>query len=237
MWSLHDEEVISFLRRHRESIKALRLRNVLLKEGSRLDRILRVIRQELKGLKWISLRGIGYIGAQPLGAVFDDSDSDSDMHLNDNDDSDEEDDEEEEFGADAASAATDISQTGPEGMNINEPEGSDPDESEGTNSNDSEDIGSESDGDNDGEGSEVGQALHDNFISDSTMVYHSTTPESPVNSQHQYQRPRFDCDCFDGNGNAWNDLDDDGIRVGKLQWKRWEKWAVKRCELHDEEQR
>lgn len=234
MWSLHDEEITNFLRRHRNSLKALRLRNVYLKEGSRWDRILRVIRQELKGLKWISLRGIGYLDTFPPGAVFDDSDSDSDMHLNDTSESNEEDDGREGLGADDSSAAPLASQSNLEGINVNESEDSDPDESDRTESDETEDIGSESDGENDGEGSELGQALHDNFISDSTMVYHSTIPESPINSQHQYQRLHSDCACFDGNGNAWHDLDDDGIRVGKLQWKRWERWAVKRCELHDE---
>lgn len=259
MWSLHEDEIINFLHRHRESIKALRLRNVLLKEGSRWDRILRVIRRELK-LKWISLRGIGYVGAQRFGAVFDDSDSDSDMHLHD----DSLDDEEAQTPEAEADNGTSVnSDTASEVTQANEGSDEDPvaisdtaseeievsENEEGPNAtgtitpisntapeeidSDDESIGSESDGENDAEGSELGQALHDNFISDSTMVYHSTTPESPTNTQHPHQIPHFNCDCFDGNGNAWDDLNDDGIGVTKLQWKRWEKWAVKRCELHD----
>lgn len=259
MWSLHDEEIIKFLQRHRESVKALRLRNVLLKEGSRWDRILQVIRRDLRGLKWISLRGIGYVGAQRFGAVFDDSDSDSDMHLHDNSDSDEEELEESEPEAHNVNPhAHDTEGMGSNGEGEGEAEPTstfvstgdtfedDENESEASSDtpqtshnghagteHDEEDIGSESDGDNDGEGSELGQALHDNFISDSTMVYHSTTPESPIIRQQQHQLQHYNCDCSNGNGSSWEDLDDDGIGVRKVQWKRWEKWAVKRCELHD----
>jgi hypothetical protein len=192
--------------------------------------------------------------------VFDDSDSDSDMHLHDDSLDDE---EAQTPEAEANNATSVNSDTASEVTQANEGSDEDPvaisdtaseeievsENEEGPNAtgtitpvsntapeeidSDDESIGSESDGENDAEGSELGQALHDNFISDSTMVYHSTTPESPTSTQHPHQIPHFNCDCFDGNGNAWDDLSDDGIGVTKLQWKRWEKWAVKRCELHD----
>lgn len=162
-----------------------------------------------------------------------DSDSGSDMHLDDDDDDHEEDDEEEVGGSE-----DDSSQTAPTVADSHENLDSNSDNPEEADSDQSEDTGSESDSDNDGDVSELGQALHDNFISDSTMVYNSTAPDSPINLQRQYQPSHSSCECLDDNGYAWSSLDNDdnGIRVSKLQWKRWEKWAVKRCELHDERQ-
>ena len=59
-WKLDADEIIAFVRRHREKLRGLRLRDVQLKESSMWKDVLRVLREELRGLKWVSLRRIGY---------------------------------------------------------------------------------------------------------------------------------------------------------------------------------
>ena len=59
-WKLDAEEVIGLVRRHRDRLKGLRLRDVLLKEGSSWKDILQVLHDEMPRLDWVSLRRIGY---------------------------------------------------------------------------------------------------------------------------------------------------------------------------------
>ena len=59
-WKLNADEIISLVRRHREKLRGLRLRDVLLKDGSHWKDVLQVVRDELKRLEWVSLRRIGY---------------------------------------------------------------------------------------------------------------------------------------------------------------------------------
>ncbi|KAL9061150.1 MAG: hypothetical protein Q9162_000295 [Coniocarpon cinnabarinum] len=59
-WKLNADEIISLVRRHRDKLRGLRLRDVLLKRGSRWKDVLQVLRAELSRLEWVSLRRIGY---------------------------------------------------------------------------------------------------------------------------------------------------------------------------------
>lgn len=59
-WRLDAEEIIALARRHRERLKGLRLRDVLLKDGSMWKDVLGVLRDEMLRLDWVSLRRIGY---------------------------------------------------------------------------------------------------------------------------------------------------------------------------------
>lgn len=102
-WKLDAEEIISFARRHRERLKGLRLRDVLLKDGSMWKDILGVLRNEMQRLDWVSLRRIGYSrpfdeywanpGIEvpddpPGGASESDDDADDDLYPADTDDED-----------------------------------------------------------------------------------------------------------------------------------------------------
>ncbi|KAH6664705.1 hypothetical protein B0J14DRAFT_493235 [Halenospora varia] len=111
-WCLLDHEIIAFLRRH-SKIRCLRMRYIMLRDGSRWDRVLKVIRRELTALKWVSLLGIGY--AQPDDRsiyIQDDSDFDSDimLHLEEDDDEDNDDDDsddgEDDDQSDSAQSST-----------------------------------------------------------------------------------------------------------------------------------
>lgn len=58
-WRLAPQEIIDIARRHRKSLRGLRLREVLVKEGRWSD-ILQMLRDEMEVLEWVSLRRIDY---------------------------------------------------------------------------------------------------------------------------------------------------------------------------------
>ena len=59
-WKLEAAEIISLVQRHRDKLRGLRLRDVLLKEKSMWKDVLRVLREDMERLDWVSLRRIGY---------------------------------------------------------------------------------------------------------------------------------------------------------------------------------
>ena len=59
-WRLDADEIIGLARRHRTSLRGLRLRDVLLKEGSMWKDVLKMLRAEMELLEWVSLRRIDY---------------------------------------------------------------------------------------------------------------------------------------------------------------------------------
>lgn len=59
-WRLDADEIIGLARRHRETLRGLRLRDVLLKEGSRWKDVLSSLRDNMTRLDWVSLRRIDY---------------------------------------------------------------------------------------------------------------------------------------------------------------------------------
>ena len=58
-WRLGPEEIIDIARRHRKSLRGLRLREVLLMEG-RWSEVLQMLRTEMEVLDWVSLRRVDY---------------------------------------------------------------------------------------------------------------------------------------------------------------------------------
>jgi hypothetical protein len=102
-WRLDADEIIGLARRHRERLRGLRLRDVLLKDGSRWKDVLEYLRNNMQRLDWVSLRRIDYekhfdeqggiIGAEVPDwddALIGSSDDDSlewDHHDEDEDDS------------------------------------------------------------------------------------------------------------------------------------------------------
>lgn len=59
-WRLNADEIIALAGRHRERLKGLRLRDVLLREGSMWKDVLGFLRDGMSHLDWVSLRRIGY---------------------------------------------------------------------------------------------------------------------------------------------------------------------------------
>ena len=59
-WRLEAYEIIELVKRHKKTLKGLRLRDVLLKEGSVWKDVLAMLRTEVEHLDWVSLRRIDY---------------------------------------------------------------------------------------------------------------------------------------------------------------------------------
>ena len=98
-WKLHSSEIMAMTTRHRNTLKGLRLRDVLLKEESRWKDVLPHLKNYMTRLEWCSLRRIGYAahfdemtaaqGAEipdiddPLGGTSDSSGESSDADSDD----------------------------------------------------------------------------------------------------------------------------------------------------------
>jgi hypothetical protein len=218
-WRLDSEDIIDFVHRHKRTLQAIRLRGVLLNEGSRWVDILRMLRLDLLNLKWVSLRRVGYSEDEELGGMHiqddDDEDEDSDgsnWGVGDGEvDADDEEDEDDEAGQDDT-----------ERHSENAGEDDYDDESGGSSH---ESVAGDS---------ELGTAVNDLAIDDETMVHHSTAPsdEMAEDETNNSSSNKAQCKCNDGY--AWGDLVDDGsLRVPKVEWKWWEKWIEHRCRIHD----
>ena len=59
-WRLDALEIIELARRHRKTLRGLRLRDVQLKEGSMWKDVLAMLRAEMEQLDWVSLRRVDY---------------------------------------------------------------------------------------------------------------------------------------------------------------------------------
>lgn len=59
-WRLEADEIINLARRHSRTLRGLRLRDVLLKEGSHWKDVLAMLRAEMELLDWVSLRRVDY---------------------------------------------------------------------------------------------------------------------------------------------------------------------------------
>ncbi|KAF2436727.1 hypothetical protein EJ08DRAFT_577360 [Tothia fuscella] len=62
-WKLDEEEIMARASRHKEKLRGLRLRDVLLNEGSKWKNVLGYLRNNMRSLDWVSLRRIGYVQA------------------------------------------------------------------------------------------------------------------------------------------------------------------------------
>ncbi|MCJ1453445.1 hypothetical protein MMC28_003792 [Mycoblastus sanguinarius] len=59
-WYLDADEIINLARRHSQTLRGLRLRDVLLRDGSLWKDVLEMLRAEMEQLDWVSLRRIDY---------------------------------------------------------------------------------------------------------------------------------------------------------------------------------
>lgn len=88
-WKLTEDEIINLALRHREQLRGLRLRDIVLREGSYWKDVLGELRDSMSKLNWVSLRRIGYerdfdnklqeVGAEVPDGLESESDSDSEM--------------------------------------------------------------------------------------------------------------------------------------------------------------
>lgn len=219
-WKLTSEDIIRFVLRHRSSLKAIRLRGVLLKEGSLWTDILRVLRLKVN-LKWVSLRDVGYDVNERQIRVFDDNDlydTDSESEI----ETESEGESESSSNSDSSSALSErtsfVAENNPQGEEDQPVVDEEVENVPGTSSYTGEASGDESDM----IASEPESPTINSFIEDDQMVDHITTlPNS-----------RRWCKCRDF---AWESLrEDDGNDPPKELWLYWEYWVVNRCSEHDE---
>ncbi|KAL8871744.1 MAG: hypothetical protein Q9174_002493 [Haloplaca sp. 1 TL-2023] len=59
-WRLEANEIIQLARRHRDTLRGLRLRDVQMREGSMWKNVLEMLRTEMQQLDWVSLRRVDY---------------------------------------------------------------------------------------------------------------------------------------------------------------------------------
>ncbi|CAG8971432.1 hypothetical protein HYALB_00002014 [Hymenoscyphus albidus] len=223
MWSLDGEEIIRLLRRH-PALTSVRLRQVSLKEGSRWEDVLRVIKQELN-LKWLSLFEIGY-GSAGVGPIHMIQEEDSDAEHDDNSGSESESD-------------SDGSGTGPDesGSVDDEPAHGELFQWVGSQNGDYESEAGDESGESDSSAEASDQERwndndsdHEGAIGQSASIdphteNHTSNPPPPDQDTAEHTLP--ECKCHDPISIA-----DNGVTVDQRQWSSWELWATDSCQMH-----
>ncbi|KAK2623722.1 hypothetical protein QTJ16_006903 [Diplocarpon rosae] len=225
LWLLDSEELLGLLARHQRTLRSLRLRRISLRRAYEGDptwqRVLRYIRSQLK-LSWISLRMISYEGEEnqtggmhPMAPLPHQHDNDSESDIedpNDWSDSQIEDEVEEQE---------------------EEEEDSEEDGGNGGGTMMAQDISSAHHlADN--EASVEGLGVYDTSVGEpeEDEDHHSDLDE--IHGEFEVDHTQSSCHCH--SGFAWDDLGDDRVSISKQQWKRWERWSIYRCEVHDPHQ-
>ncbi|KAF2205902.1 hypothetical protein GQ43DRAFT_361288 [Delitschia confertaspora ATCC 74209] len=203
-WRLDADEIIDLARRHRERLRGLRLRDVLLKDGSRWKDVLAFLRDDMMRLDWVSLRRIDYakhfdeqwvLGAEvpddPPGGA-----SDSD-------------DESDDWDPHGDAAAED------QNHHINGNHNDDDDDDHDHNFDDS--------GQSDFEEESDGEPEQNN-----NMDFPPMSPDTPTSV------PWCNCNGRTSSyPDSPEGLGDDGLAVSYSQRKLWEKWVIRRgCSEH-----
>lgn len=216
MWSLDGDEIIKLLRRHR-NLRSVRLRQIYLKEGSRWEDVLRVIKQEFN-LKWLSLFRIGYQRSAgiPLNYVHDEDSDDEYPHDNEGSESGWEGSQDgEDYGNE--SDGTGGSAFSPSGSE----EGEDDEDDEEGNDNNNHAF---QDDDSDHEGANGQSASLD--LQREPVADPNPAPPPPLEREAQaYTLP--ECKCHDPIS-----IPDNGVMVEQAQYLSWERWAVDNCKRH-----
>ncbi|KAI9650457.1 hypothetical protein NHQ30_000472 [Ciborinia camelliae] len=217
-WHLESREIINLLRRHRHTLRSVRLRSVKLKEGSEWTEVVRMLRGELKELKWVSLRGIGYVN----GGVGGGGNGNGTAVGNGN-------------GNAAGGFVQHANQMA--NPNVGPTVDVDVDVSLSSDSEESE----ESDQELDFEDTAIGDRILSHHSSSAHLARSVSNKSGTFEGGRESERGRRNiegaasssCDC--GNGFGIADLGDAGREgtVLKRRWKFWELWAVKRCAVHD----
>ena len=212
-WRLSTEEIVALARRHRKTLRGLRLRDVLLRDGSRWVDVLKTLRSEMELLEWVSLRRIDY--SDHFDELWAGSMEVPDYPAGNGSDSD---DDEDGFHAHVDSDGDPT-----------------PHHPHGLDHGDHGDAGAPhsdvDDDDSDWDASSAGlpsNADTDHGPGANTLTLSPDTPPSAI--------PH--CTCALPGGGAElaeaEDLGDDGRSVVYAQRKFWEKWVIGRCPEHSE---
>jgi hypothetical protein len=211
---MHGEELLDLLRRHKNTLKSLRLRHVLLRRNPNCSwrHILQFVRSEIRlpqngyvSLRWIDYEdddihpadGMNFLNGHAQINAISDEDSDEDSVLNDM--------------SDAWSESTD---------EIEDDEASDESESNTV-------VGEQNEEDELDELDDSTDESHESLEShDEDDDLARIFPTISI-----VETEPLSCGC--ANGTRWDDLDDDGNAVTRAQWSRWQKWVIKHCSKCD----
>ena len=237
-WRLDADEIIELAQRHREKLKGLRLRDVLLKDGSRWKDVLAFLRREMIRLDWVSLRRIGYtanfdeqlarLGAEvpddpPGGASESDDESDYDLDW-------------EYANGDDANDIINYEGTAPVpelNTNYYNHYNHNPDNST-NNLNNINNVQSDDDGNDSSTSSSTFDDNHDGHGPDMQDVDFASLVDLELEPDTPSSVPWCNCNGRTSrmSGNAEEDLGDNGVYVTNGQRKLWEKWVVCKCLDH-----
>ncbi|KAE9366976.1 hypothetical protein N431DRAFT_81548 [Stipitochalara longipes BDJ] len=212
MWQMNGDELLNLLKRHKKTLRSLRLRHVLLRRNLQSDcdwrQVLQFIRLEIRPTGYVSLRGIDY---------EDDIDAANGMHFVNipaqNNTISDEDSDIDDLSDDAWSESSDGLEEARE-------------EDEGSVTSASNTIMGEQ---NEDEQEELDESTDDSHESHDELDDNELT-RAFRNIPIAESTPLL-CEC--ANGFGWDDLIDDGRVVTKEQWQKWQQWVVKYCPLHD----
>ena len=208
-WRLHSSEIIGFAQRHWEKLRGLRLRDVLLKDGSNWKDVLSFLREGMPRLDWVSLRRIGY------AKTFDEMYAAAGAEVPDDppggaSESDDEGDWEAQAEGDGDTEPDDGAPGPANGYHTAHHPTAQPNQDS---ENEDEEISDSEESDD-----EHGPAANE-------MDFPVMSPDTPSSVPW--------CNC---NGQSYpesaEDLGDNGISVTNMQRKAWEKWVVRRCPEH-----
>jgi hypothetical protein len=217
-WKLDADEIVAIARRHSDRLKGLRLRDVLLKDGSMWKDVLLALKRQMHRLEWVSLRRIGYAHffdeqwAVAGAEVPDDppgGDSESDSEEDDDPLPDEPEDDEDLWD-----------------HTVNHNHETNGAGSSGTNEDDMDDYATSS-------ASSSPRSLPDRAAEEGidfpplSPDTPSSTPWCTCSTRNPAQR-HHRCCCYDDERSA-DELGDDGIMVSNVQRKMWEKWVLRKC--------
>ena len=214
-WRLDADEIVALARRHRKTLRGLRLRDVLLRTGSRWADVLQTLRAEMELLEWVSLRRIDYsdhFDAMRAGSIEvpdypagNGSDSDEDeFHAHVESDGE---------GGGSGGHINDGGDAGDAGLHVN---------GEEADFSDNEDDISDWDADSVG----FSNADTDHGPGANELTLSPDTPPSSI--------PWCTCSRSSYPASA-DDLGDNGRVVLYQQRKFWEKWVIGRCPEHSEQ--
>lgn len=241
-WKLDGKEIEALVHKYRYTLKGLRLREVLLKEGSRWKDVLPYIRTTTRKLEWCSLRRIGYVpldGDQSTWAemsddLFDDyaSDSSDDYDNYHGDQSSNGDDEAYDHDVDTpgTSVVAGPSNTGGpsnigNGGQVNPAYGSAAAPSDGYDSDEVSVVGSvRSHSDDENGGPEHTMEFSSRLLDPDSNGH--ATPNTPSSVLF--------CSCSDHLLDLeYGEYGDNGQTVPHMTRKVWEKWVIGRCLIHE----
>lgn len=222
-WKLDAREIIGLALRHRDRLKGLRLRDVLLREGSMWRDVLGELRDAMYRLDWVSLRRIGYAkhfddqwmvaGAEvPDDPPPGESESESDSDVDDYD-----------------------PMVGPSNSHQHNMNGEQMDHDH----DDHDGVHDDHDHDHDQKHNQDHDHEHDHETSESE----SDSDDEHGPDAHEMDFPPLDspntpasapwCNCAGSTHvDSREDLEDDGYWISNTKRKAWEKWVIRRCPSH-----